>query len=129
MVREATGCCHLCICLRSTESVAQIHITTLLLCNASDKEHKSGSHNEKFPEKRLVDLRSFTFSIPSIIIQLIQFKPTNALNFIKITTILRKPAPMCFETQRLIIREHEIVQNIALTFSCMQQSCWKFLSV
>ena len=74
--------------LRSTESVAQIHTTTLLLCNASDKEHKSGRHKEKFAEKRLVHLRSFTFSIPSIITKLIQFKPTNTLNFIKITTIL-----------------------------------------
>jgi len=32
---------------------------------------------------------NFTFSNPCIIIQLLQFEPTNALSFIKITIILQ----------------------------------------
>ena len=44
-----------------------------------------------------VILYSFTFSIPCIVIQLLQFEPTNAHNFIKITIILQHTSTYMFQ--------------------------------
>jgi len=50
-------------------------------------------------------LRVFTFSIPCIVVQLLQFKPTNAHNFSKITvTLCNTSCYMLYETDASIKR-------------------------
>ena len=54
---------------------------------------------------------NFIFFVPCIINKLLQFKPMNALNFIKITIILQHTSSYMFWALVPIIMEHTIVQN------------------
>jgi len=58
---------------------------------------------------RVQGQRNFTFSIPCIIIHLLQFEPTNAHNFIEVTITLQHTSCYMFRSLLIHHQEHKIV--------------------
>ena len=71
----------------------------------------------------------FTCSIPCIIIQWLQFEPTNVQNFLKMTLILQHISSYIFRALLVLHQGEHNCKKLCLNIICMQQNCRKLLHV
>jgi len=70
---------------------------------------------------------NFTFSVPCIIIQLLQFEATNVHNFIKITLLLQHTSSYMLRALLVLHHGEHNCKKLLFNIFCMQHGCRKLL--